>query len=187
MTTANQKDSATDRRLAEAYELTEQQRQIFAQTIHFCDDHVFIQPFCDYFQIDYTFQLKAISRSPLLKRSTSKKTSMLLFGDERERIALTKEGFITWILQLRGQIVHPNLREKLLQYQMLIFDWMFGAVRQREHALEQYKRLAKLKRLYGIIGAEIQRVNKDLNKGIASVLEPQKQYTLPLGKEAGNE
>ncbi len=149
---------------------------MFNSTIKYDGDDIFIQPFCDFFGIDYLNQKKAINKSLLLKTSVSKKTSMLIFGDERERIALTKQGFITWILQLRCQIVHPNLQEKLLQYQSLIFDFMFGSVKREEKARINYARLNKLKRLKGIITSEITKCENDIqgyleNKFVQTKLE----------------
>lgn len=142
-----------------------QEIQMFSSTVKYSysDDHIFIQPFCDFFQIDYINQKKAIIRNPLLKRCASKNTSILLFGDQKERVTLTKQGFITWILQLRVQIVHPNLQEKLLQYQTLIFDYMFGALKREENAKAQYARLGKLKKLKTKITAHIAECEAEVN------------------------
>lgn len=136
---------------------------MFTSTVKYSGEDIFIQPFCDFFQIDYLNQRKAINRNPLFKTSVSKKTSMLLFGDERERLTLTKQGFITWILQLRCQIVHPNLREKLLLYQSLIFDFMFGSIEREEKAKVNYARLNKLKRLKTKIVSEIARCEDEIH------------------------
>lgn len=137
--------------------------KMFRTTVKYCGQDIFIQPFFDFFQIDYINQKKSINNNPLLKTSMSKKTSMLIFGDKRERIALTKQGFITWILQLRCQIVHPSLREKLLQYQSLVFDYMFGSIEREEKAKVNYARLNKLKRLKSKITVEINRCEEDIN------------------------
>lgn len=136
---------------------------MFTSTVKYSDDVIFIQPFCDFFQIDYLNQRKSINNNPLLKRSMSKKTSMLLFGDERERIALSKQGFITWIVQLRIQLVHPSLQEKLLEYQTLIFDYMFGNIQSEDKTKLAYARLNKLKRLQSKIKAEIKKAEKDID------------------------
>jgi hypothetical protein len=135
---------------------------MFDSTVKYSGDVIFIQPFCDFFQIDYLNQKKSINNNSLIKRYVSKKTSMLLFGDERERIALTKQGFITWILQLRCQLVHPSLQEKLLQYQTLIFDFMFGNIKNEENTKLIYARLKKLKRLKSKIGLEIKRCEDEV-------------------------
>lgn len=128
---------------------------MFNDTVKYHEDVVFIKPFCDFFQIEYDNQCRKIKQSPLLQTSQGKNTSMLLFGDERERITLTKRGFITWILQLNPSIVQVSLREKLLLYQTLIFDYMFGNMEMEQKAKLQYARLEKLKRLKGKINAEI--------------------------------
>lgn len=136
--------------------------KMFENTVKYSGEDIFIQPFCDFFGIDYLNQKKSINNNPLLKRSMSKKTSMLLFGDERERITLSKQGFITWILQLRCQIVHPNLQENLIEYQTLIFDFMFGSIEREEKTKVMYARLKKLKRLKGKINGEIKNCESQI-------------------------
>lgn len=141
---------------------------MFTSTVKYSDDVIFIQPFCDFFQIDYLNQKKSINSNELIKRSVSKKTSMLLFGDQRERIALTKQGFITWILQLKCQLVHPSLQEKLLEYQTLIFDYMFGNIQTEDKTKLAYARLNKLKRLQSRIKSEINKSEKEIQGYLCS-------------------
>ncbi len=136
---------------------------MFTSTVKYCGDAIFIKPFCDFFGIEYNNQTRRINSSPLLKTCMGKNPSMLLFGDGRERITLTKQGFITWILQLNPQIVQVSLREKLLQYQSLIFDFMFGSIEREETAKVNYSRLNKLKRLKTKIVAEIARCEDEIH------------------------
>lgn len=137
---------------------------MFQNTIKYSGDDIFIQPFCDFFEIDYLNQKKIINRHPLLKKAMSKKTHLSMFGDNQARICLSKQGFITWILQLRCQIVHPSLQEKLLQYQNLIFDFMFGSIEREETAKLKYARLEKLKRLKSKINHEIHTCKMDIDR-----------------------
>ncbi len=135
---------------------------MFNSTVKYSGNQIFIKPFCDFFQIEYDNQCRRIKSSPLLKTSTGKNTSMLLFGDERERVTLSKQGFITWILQLNPSIVQVSLREKLIQYQSLIFDFMFGSIEREEKAKLNYARLNKLKRLKGLITSEISKCESNI-------------------------
>lgn len=156
---------------------------MYRSTIKYHGEEIFIQPVCDFFRIDYLNQKKAIHANPLLKRSVSKKTSKLLFGDERERLTLTKQGFITWILQLRCQIVHPNLQEKLIEYQSLIFDFMFGSMEREEKAKLNYARLNKLKRLKSRIVAEIARCEEEIQNYLEGrFIQGRLQFEKPLLK-----
>ncbi len=136
---------------------------MFKSTVKYCGQEIFIQPFCDFFQIEYDNQKRLINKHPFLKRCTGKNPSMSLFGDERERVTLTKQGFITWILQLRCQIVHPNLQEKLFEYQSFILEFMFGSIEREETAKVNYSRLNKLKRLKTKIVAEIARCEDEIH------------------------
>ncbi|MBZ0246319.1 MAG: phage antirepressor N-terminal domain-containing protein [Cyclobacteriaceae bacterium] len=129
--------------------------QMFNATIKYHDDVIFIKPFCDFFGIQYDNQTRRINSNPLLKRSVLKNTDMLLFGDERPRLTLTKQGFTTWILQLNVKIVHVSLREKLIEYQTLIFDFLFGKVEREEEIKVVVQRRDKLKRLKSIISSEL--------------------------------
>lgn len=138
--------------------------QMFNKTIKYSGDEIFIKPFCDFFGIEYNNQTRRINSSPLLKRCMGKNPSMSLFGDERERITLTKQGFITWILQLNVSIVQVSLQEKLLQYQSLIFDFMFGTIEREEKARVNYARLNKLKRLKSRIVSEIAQCENEIHQ-----------------------
>lgn len=136
---------------------------MFTSIVKYSGEDIFIQPFCDFFGIQYKNQLKSISRNPLLKKSVSKKRSITLFGDNFERVALTKQGFITWILQINPSIVHQNLKEKLFQYQSLIFDFMFGSLEREARVKTTYARLNKLKRLKTKIVAEIANCESEIH------------------------
>jgi hypothetical protein len=135
---------------------------MFNSTIKYHGNDIFIKPFCDFFKIEYDNQCRRIKSSPLLKTSAGKNTSMLLFGDERERVTLTKQGFITWILQLNPSIVQVSLQEKLLQYQTLIFDFMFGSIKREESIRLKYMRLKKLKKLKSKIANEISNCEEEI-------------------------
>jgi hypothetical protein len=58
--------------------------------------------------------------------------------------------------------VQVSLREKLLEYQSLIFDFMFGSMEREEKAKLNYARLNKLKRLKSRIVAEIARCEEEI-------------------------
>lgn len=136
---------------------------MFQRTVIYSGDYIFIQPLCDFFGINYENQRRVIARNKIIKTSAIKKSSMLLFGDERERIAVTKRGFISWVLQINDQIVHPNLREKLVEYQTYILDYMYGSLERESQLRQKYAHLRQLRHSYGHIGNEIQRINRDMS------------------------
>jgi P22_AR N-terminal domain len=159
---------------------------MFNSTVKYSGDDIFIQPFCDFFGISYKNQLRSILRNPLLKKAGTKKRSISLFGDNFERVALKKQAFITWILQINPQIVHENLREKLFQYQSLIFDFMFGSVQREEKARLNYARLNKLKRLKGIISSEISKCESDIHNYLENKFVQTKLEFTPIGVNSNN-
>jgi len=153
------------------------QLAMFNDTIKVQEDVIFVQPFCDFFGIQYKNQLKIINNNRFCQSGVCKKRSMLLFNDNRERICLTKRTFIAWVLQINPQIVHPNLQENLLLYQTLIFDYMFGNLEKEKSAQMQHARLIKLKKLKCKINAEINICQSE----IKSYLEQKfQQYQLNL-------
>lgn len=153
---------------------------MFTSTVKYSGEVIFIKPFCDFFQIEYNNQTRRINLSPILKTCMGKKPSMLLFGDERERLTLTKQGFITWILQLNPSIVQVSLREKLLQYQSLIFDFMFGSIEREDNAKLNYARLNKLKRLKTKIVSEISRCEDEIHNYLdTKFVQTQLQFNEP--------
>lgn len=136
---------------------------VFHQTVLKDGDDIFIKPLCDLFQINYENQARKISKDSILKRSSTKKSNKLIFGDNIPRIAVTKRGFIRWIQLMNPSIVQVDLRKKFEIYQEQIFDFLYDrAERQEDQARISYNRLNKLKRLYGKIGNEIQNENKNL-------------------------
>lgn len=136
---------------------------MFESTVKYNGDHIFVKPFCDFFQIDYLNQRKNINNNPLLQRFASKKKSPDIFGDERERVCLSKQGFITWILQINPQLVEFSLRERLYEYQSLIFDFMFGSINREKEIRTKYNRLKKLKRLKITITEEIKKCEREIS------------------------
>lgn len=129
--------------------------QMFNLTIKYADDTIFVQPFCDFFQINSQNQYRVINKDLILKSERTKKSSKLIFGDERPRLTLSRRGFIRWIQLINPQIVHVSLREKLMEYQTLIFDFLFGKVERDEEIKVVVQRRDKLKRLKSIISSEL--------------------------------
>jgi len=135
---------------------------MFNNTVKYSGDEIFVKPFCDFFKIEYDNQCRAINNSVLLKKSAGKNPSTILFGDNIKRVTLSKQGFITWILQVNPQIVQVDLRESLIKYQELIFDFMFGSIERETNIKLMYARLKKLRRLKSKIALEINRCDKEV-------------------------
>lgn len=135
---------------------------MFSKTIKYNGDLIFVKPFCDFFGIEYDNQCRFINSSPLLNTDTGKTINKSLFGDERERLTLTKQGFITWIIQLRPKIVAPELREKLFSYQKMIFNYLLGSFGVEDQMRNTYARINKLKRLKTKISHELELCQNEL-------------------------
>ncbi len=140
------------------------QLTMFNQTVLSEEGHFWIKPVCDFFQIDYQNQVLKIKNDHILMICYGKKRNKMQFGDNYNRIYLTKMGFLRWIQLINPNTVMKSLQEKFKQYQTLIVDFLFGSAEEHEDARTNYNRLHKLERLYGIIGQEIRRTKKILHQ-----------------------
>jgi hypothetical protein len=137
---------------------------MFKDTVRYSGDSIFVKPICDFFQIDYENQLKRINKDPILSKLALKKTSITQFGDGFGRITLPKKGFIRWIQLINPQLVQVNLRDKLIEYQTSVFDFLYGYIEREEEIKVKYRRLYKLKRLKTRINTEIGKMEDDIQE-----------------------
>jgi len=101
--------------------------QIFQQTILRDEkDYIFIQAICDFFEINVENQSRFIKNDIILANESTKKSNNFVFGDNRQRLCLTKKGFFRWIQLLNPNIVREDLKEKLTYYQSAIFEYLYG-------------------------------------------------------------
>jgi len=136
----------------------------------------------EFFGISYEHAFRRIKKDEILKTETIKKSCEIIFGDKRERVCLTKKGFIRWIQLLNGTLVRPELQAALIEYQRFIFDYLYGDATCQDQAKIDYVRLKKLKRLYGVIGREIQLVQGNLTNYMDNTFV---QTTLDFKKPIG--
>lgn len=141
---------------------------MFDSTVKYSGEEIFIKPFCDFFEINYQNQCRFIKKDVILQTSWIKKSDKLLFGDERERLTLSKVGFMRWIQLINPQIVHVSLREKLKEYQSFIFEFFLGNIKSEDKTKLAYSRLNKLKRLQSRIKAEINKSEKEIEGYLCS-------------------
>jgi len=135
---------------------------IFKETVKYDHDKIWLKPVCDFFNIDYKYQVDVVRKDAILSSMVEKNSNEIMFGDKRERILLPKKGFVRWIQILNPNIVDADLRTKLIQYQTFIFDFIYGNFEREEQMRIEYARLKKLRALYGKIGREIQRVESNV-------------------------
>lgn len=97
--------------------------------------------------------------------------------DQNGRILLTKRGFVRWIQIINANTIPQELRDQFITYQMLVFDYIYGSFEREEQVKVDYVRLKKLRRLYSVIGREIQRVEEQVRLYMDSRYT---QLSLPL-------
>ena len=128
------------------------------------ESHIAVAPLCDFFGINYKWQTQAIKSDPILKNEWIRGKSPVLYGDDRSRVSLTRRGFVRWVQLLNPSIVREELRARLIEFQINVFDWVFGKLHHEKDIAPVYKRLHKLKKLYSRIGTEIQCAEREVKR-----------------------
>lgn len=100
---------------------------IFQETVKYTGRFIFVKPICDFFGIDYKNQLRIISDSIALSKRSHLKSDKELFGDERDRVCLTKRGFILWLSKINPELTQIEFREKFSLFQESLFDFFMGS------------------------------------------------------------
>lgn len=149
---------------------------MFTATVKFIDDRIAIKPFCEFFGLDFQNQTDRIKRDPILNQLYGNFHTVAQDSKQRAMFCLTKRGFIRWIDRLSPQNVAENLREKFIQFQILIDEYLNGSEEEKKLIGHLNYRLQSLKSQYAAIGLEIQRVNKELFTAISN----RYQYSLPF-------
>lgn len=159
--------------------MEDQELQVFEKSIKYQNDFIWVKPVCDMLKIDYKYQVEVIRNDPILSGMVEKNSSEMLFGDKRSRILLPKKGFIRWIQIINPTIVNNELRPKLIQFQTMVFDLLYGSLEAEQKAREKYTRLMELRSEYARIGREIQQLDKDLK----NYLKHKFQYSLSFDED----
>lgn len=107
------------------------------------EQYIFVEPVCDFFKISFKNQKRTINEDSILQSEGTKKYHELLFGDKRLRLCLSKRGFIRWIQIINAQLVHPELRDLFVQYQVAVFDYLWTGNIQKTDQLEDIRKYAE--------------------------------------------
>lgn len=135
-----------------------------SQIIRYEIEHIWVEPVCDFFKISYRNATRTIQNDPLLSSQWTKKSSELMFFDNRRRFLLTKLGFLRWIQIINANTVEPELREKFIQFQVLVFDYVYGKVENSEKERELYASIKRKRELKKQLTDEIRRETLQLNQ-----------------------
>jgi hypothetical protein len=139
---------------------------IFKQTVVGDENltYIFIHPICEIFEINLHNQQRFIQNDGILSSLWTKKSNNLMFGDNRQRTALTKIGFLRWIQLINPSIVKPELQDKLRQYQTLIFNYING-----EGLVPNIKNIYSLERRNMAIDAEVKQLIHEKKRNMMQI------------------
>ena len=141
--------------------------EIFKQTVVEENEKIWIKPLCDFFDLNVQNQHRKLKNDPILGNLWTKKSTDFGEADKNGRILLTKKGFIRWIQTINHNTMREDLRDSFIQYQTMIFDYLYGSAEEHANARKNFTRLQKLERLYGKIGNEIKREKQALQDHLA--------------------
>lgn len=136
---------------------------MFESTIQYHQDMIWVKPVCDYFNLDVKYQHRKIKKDPVLQNLVENSLPDLGEIDKNGRILLTKKGFLRWIQIVNPQMIRKDLKEKFIQFQLLVFDYLLGSFDREIQIRKEYNRLDKLKRLKQKISSEITRCETAIN------------------------
>lgn len=150
--------------------MTKNEIQLFQETIIEHEDHVFIKPICDFFEINYENQQRILKKHPVLSNFTDLKVDDVHFLDKKKRTSLPKQQFLVWILGLPYQICREDLREKFAFYQSNIFDYLFGAVKMNDQIRKDLLRKKIIETQMKAYKKELSEINSRYQKFLKNQL-----------------
>jgi len=154
--------------------------KMFTETVKQENDMIWVRPVCDFFQIDVRNQHKNIKNDAILSKLVGKNTPDLGENDKNGRILLTKKGFIRWIQIINPNIIPAELRDRFIEYQEKVSDFLLGTIEEHDAIAKTNQRLQELKRAYSETGNEIKRTQLELTE----LLNMRYQYRLPFTPQA---
>lgn len=157
--------------------------KMFTETVHEENNLIWVRPVCDFFQIDVRNQHKNIKNDAILSKMVGKNTPSFGQIDDYGRIWLTKKGFIRWIQIINPNIIPAELRDRFIEYQEKVSDFLLGSIEEHQAIASANNRLQQLKATYSETGNEIKRVQAELNE----LLNMRYQYRLPFANTASIE
>jgi len=149
---------------------------MFTATVKFIDDKIAIKPFCEFFGLDYRNQKDRIKQDPILNQLCGNFHTVAQDLKQREMFCLTKRGFIRWIDRISPQNVAPELREKFIEFQILIDEHLNGSEQEQKYIAGLNNELQLLQQQYSEMGNRIKQARKDL----FAALNKRYQYSLPF-------
>lgn len=152
---------------------------MFNATVKFIDDKIAIKPFCEFFGLDFQNQCDRIKRDPILNQLYGNFHTVAQDSKQRAMFCLTKRGFIRWIDRISPQNVAENLREKFIQFQILIDEFLYGSEQEQKYIAGLNNEIQMLQQQYSEIGNRIKQARKQL----FAALNKRYQYSLPFAPE----
>ena len=135
-------------------------QETFKKAIQSEGDYIWIKPICDFFNLNYENAMRKIKLDPILAKQSTKKADSSMFSDNYPRVLLSKKGFIRWIQIINANTVSEEHRADFLNFQEIVFDFLYGSAEESQKVTVDFTRLKKLERLQKIITSEILHIKR---------------------------
>lgn len=124
-----------------------QELVLFQSAVKFVkNDFIAIKPCCEFFDIDYKYQVERIKSDFILNQLSGMHRVVAADGKEREMISLPKIGFIRWVYTLNANTVAENLQQKLMLLVTHIHDYLFVQPDKKLNSVQEKQNLLYSKR-----------------------------------------
>jgi len=126
------------------------------------------KPLCDFFGLDWSNQQKMFKSDPHLAQLMVKKPSTGIDGKSYEMIHFTKKGFLRWVQLINPNTIKDELRVKFLDYQISIFDFLYGSMEEQDKMREDYNRRIIVENIIKSGKDELKEINLRVEKYLGS-------------------
>lgn len=121
------------------------------------------KPLCDFFGLDWSNQQKTFKSDPHLAQLMVKKPSTGNDGKTYQMIHFSKKGFLRWVQIINPNVVREDLKEKFLNYQLQIFDYLFGSLEEQERLQANLRRKKELEFIIKNAKDELKNIEKSVS------------------------
>jgi hypothetical protein len=111
-----------------------------------------VELLCDLLEINTERQIRNLSEDPILKGFVSQESNQPVFGDNRQRTHISKEGFIIWVLGLDYKILKDEKQPLFIAYKSNLLKYFFENTIERENIImEKVNKDSRIKALEEIL------------------------------------
>ncbi len=111
-----------------------------------------VELLCNLLEINTERQIRNLSDDPILIGFVCQESNYPVFGDNRQRTHISKEGFIIWVLGLDYKMLKEEKQKLFLAYKSNLLKYFFENTLERENIImEKVTKDVRIKQLEEIL------------------------------------